>query len=61
MYRIWCQVFKGDELVCASMSAKEYVRKGNAERAAKQHYDNMKSEYRFEWTVSEKNPWSREE
>ena len=56
MYRIWVRMYAENDLVGESMSAKMYVRKGNAERVAKRLYQDTDS-IRYEWLVAEENPW----
>ena len=56
MYRIWVHVYKNGQLVGASMSVKEYVRAGNARRAAERMYINH-DDISFEYEIAERNPW----
>ena len=61
MFRIWVKNFVGEELVGSSVSCRSYARKGNAERAAKRMYANREDrKVRYEWIVSDKNPWLEE-
>ena len=56
MYRIWVQAFRNGKHVWSMMSAKEYVRKGNAERYAKMMYRDHDT-LTYKCIVSEENPW----
>ena len=59
MYRIWTKVYHNGEYVGASVSAKPYIRKGNAENAAKRMYAPH-GDMSFDWVVSETNPFVEE-
>lgn len=56
MYRIWVTVYKDGKFVGRSVSPKMYLRKGNAERVARNRYTPFNG-MTFDWVVSENNPF----
>lgn len=59
MYYIWIKRYENGELVGASVSAKGYKRKGYAEKVARKKLDKpRKKNLRYDWIVSETNPWA---
>ena len=62
MYFIWIEHYKDGQLVGASVSAKCYKRKGYAERVARGRLSKTgKDGCRYEWIVSETNPWRQKD
>ena len=62
MYYIWISHYKNGQLVGASVSAKCYKRKGYAERVARERLSKPgKDGCRYEWIVSETNPWRQKD
>ena len=57
MYRIWTKMYVGGVYAGSSVSAKEYVRIGNAVRVAREKYSEPKNGISWEWVVASKNPW----
>lgn len=60
MWKIWFEMYKDEEMIGAGVSAKDYVRRGNAQRVA----DTMEAwngAIKYKCIVSETNPWRSEE
>lgn len=57
MYRIWWKTYLDGKWVGAAMSFKSYVRKGNAERAARKMLVDHGA-VAYTWWVSPTNPWT---
>ena len=57
MYRVWCKMFVDGALLGTSVSAKQYKRKGYAERVARIKYGKPLAGATFVWQVSETNPF----
>lgn len=61
VYRIWSKMFYDGDCVAKSVSARSYARKGNAERFAKKRLSHPEGDFiKYEWIVSDKNPWPEE-
>lgn len=60
MWKIWMQMFIDGEHVGSAVSAKEYVRRGNAQREANK-IEAWNGKIKYKCTVSETNPWIKEE
>ena len=60
MWRIWIQMFKDGEHVGSMVSAKSYVRRGNAQREANK-IESWDGAIKYKCVVSEENPWRENE
>lgn len=58
LWRIWVKSYNKDgRLVGAVVLPNTYTRKDTAIRAARNRFDLQHSDRRYEWIVSQENPW----
>lgn len=66
-WRIWFELYEGDKKIGAGVWHYKYKYKGNAVRAAMKRFGeprvnkNSGKTYRYKWTVSQTNPWTKKE
>lgn len=66
-WRIWFELYDGEKKIGAGVWHQHYKYKGNAVRFARKRFDkprvnkNNNKIYTYKWTVSQTNPWAKEE
>lgn len=66
-WKIWYEIFENGKMIGAGVWLQCYKHKNSAVRRAKKQFGEPRynpitdSTYTYEWTVSQTNPWRREE